>query len=534
MTTLIKRSALSRTLIALSVFFGGMLWYSSALWYGYNAGEEPWFCLTYTAQDALDIFTKATYHLSSTHYRPLWQLSYAIDDALWGRNPFGYHFDSIFLLALFAALLFVFFDLLLKDRLAAALTAAIFLVTPQMAYQGAYITHRGDALAGIPLLLMLITLVSVRSVSARLLINVPLLVVSFFIKEFSVVFAAFAALVHLHQNNFSWRRLKKPVFVELGVYAAVTAIFLWFRLSVLTNGGPLEALPAGDKGVALGRALWVNNFLALFHEQTLRQHGLFFLYSFVFWAGAAIVLLRKKFPAPFVPYACAAALIIARIFGSNAIFIAAISLYGILLLALLWKRDHTDRTLLFALLWIAAGSVVLFSKREERLVFFAVIGAAFLLASFTRALLERVRESGAARGGLAAVIILIGIYASVNRAILSEMRPETALTQFEQLYSYGRMLGAGRVWEGKAMDAALMGTVKDSLQNQGLIDDENTLLIDSGDLGRRAFWFLIPNRFNFRVFGYQGALDQPNYAVLDMWRAAGLPVVNKISYSREP
>lgn len=530
----VKKIIASRWMAAVAIAAGGMFWYSSALWYGFNAGEEPWFCLTYTAQDAVDIFTKATYHLSSTHYRPLWQLSYAIDDALWGRNPFGYHFDSIFLLASFAALLFVFFDLLLKDRLVAALTAAIFLVTPQMAYQGAYITHRGDALVGLPLLLMLIATVSVRSVSTRLMINAPLLIASFFIKEFSIVFPVFIALVHLHQNNFAWRRLKKPVLVELAVYAFATAAFLWFRLHVLTDGGPLEALPAADKSEAAGRALWVNNFFALFHEQTLRQHGLFFLYSFVFWVTAALVHLRKKFPAPFVPYAGVAALIIARFSGSTAVFITAISLYAVLLLALLWKRDHTDRTHLFALLWIAAGSAVLFSKREERLVFFAVIGAAFLLASFTRSLLERVRESTAARGGLAAIAVLVGIYAATNRTIVNEMRPETALTQFEQLYSYGRMLGAGRVWEGKEMDAALMGTIKESLLNQRLIDAENTLLIDSGDLGRRAFWFLIPNRLNHRVFGYQGAIDQPNYAVLETWRAAGLPVVSKLTYSREP
>ena len=31
------------------------------------------------------------------HYQPLTWLSYAVDDALWGRQPFGYHLTSVVL-----------------------------------------------------------------------------------------------------------------------------------------------------------------------------------------------------------------------------------------------------------------------------------------------------------------------------------------------------------------------------------------------------------------------------------------------------
>lgn len=95
------------------------------------------------------------------HYQPLAWVTYAVDHALWGLDPFGYHLTSLLLHALNAALLYRV-ALLLYEKAgtpearrpaAAALAALLFALHPLRVESVAWATERRDVLSGTFLLL---------------------------------------------------------------------------------------------------------------------------------------------------------------------------------------------------------------------------------------------------------------------------------------------------------------------------------------------------------------------------------------------
>ena len=79
-------------------------------------------------------------------YRPIRDISYAIDFALWGENPFGYHLSSMLIHAVNVLLVFSLARQLTKDLLSATLTALIFAVHPIQTDSVTYISGRRDLL----------------------------------------------------------------------------------------------------------------------------------------------------------------------------------------------------------------------------------------------------------------------------------------------------------------------------------------------------------------------------------------------------
>jgi len=79
-------------------------------------------------------------------YRPIRDISYAIDFALWGQDPFGFHLSSIVIHAANVLLVFALVRRLTKDLLSAALTALIFAVHPIQTDAVTYISGRRDVL----------------------------------------------------------------------------------------------------------------------------------------------------------------------------------------------------------------------------------------------------------------------------------------------------------------------------------------------------------------------------------------------------
>jgi protein O-mannosyl-transferase len=90
--------------------------------------------------------------------RPLVNVSYLIDHAIWGPSPFGYHVTSVLLHMLNVALLFLFTRGVAIDRrphdpperavLAAGVAATLFAVHPMMTEAVGYISGRSDLLSG--------------------------------------------------------------------------------------------------------------------------------------------------------------------------------------------------------------------------------------------------------------------------------------------------------------------------------------------------------------------------------------------------
>jgi protein O-mannosyl-transferase len=79
-------------------------------------------------------------------YRPIRDISYAIDFALWGENPFGFHLTSILIHAANVLLVFALVRRLTKDLVTATLTALIFAVHPIQTDSVTYISGRRDVL----------------------------------------------------------------------------------------------------------------------------------------------------------------------------------------------------------------------------------------------------------------------------------------------------------------------------------------------------------------------------------------------------
>ena len=79
-------------------------------------------------------------------YRPVRNLSYAFDLALWGDRPFGFHLTSVLIHSGVAVLVFLLIRRLTDRTLPAFLTALIFAVHPIQTDAVAYISGRRDVL----------------------------------------------------------------------------------------------------------------------------------------------------------------------------------------------------------------------------------------------------------------------------------------------------------------------------------------------------------------------------------------------------
>lgn len=84
--------------------------------------------------------------VKSNYYRPLTQLTFAIDNKIWGGNPFGFHLANLTLHILAGVLLFLFLDSFSIGTLFAFWVSMFFLVHPIQTEAVTYINSRGDSL----------------------------------------------------------------------------------------------------------------------------------------------------------------------------------------------------------------------------------------------------------------------------------------------------------------------------------------------------------------------------------------------------
>ena len=115
-----------------------------------------------------------TFHLGP--YQPLSWLTFAMDHAVWGMNPFGYHLTNVVLHSISALLFYCLCVKLLTPaassslpergtdiRIAAGFAALLFAVHPLRVESVVWVTERRDVLSGAFYLLALLWYVSARS-----------------------------------------------------------------------------------------------------------------------------------------------------------------------------------------------------------------------------------------------------------------------------------------------------------------------------------------------------------------------------------
>lgn len=105
-----------------------------------------------------DYFTKADSisHLGSFWiWRPMRTLSYAIDYHLWGLNAAAFHLVGVMLHIIAGVLVYLLLRCLKRGRVVAGLCSAIFLFHPIQTQAVAWVSCRGDLLAGVSVLAVL-------------------------------------------------------------------------------------------------------------------------------------------------------------------------------------------------------------------------------------------------------------------------------------------------------------------------------------------------------------------------------------------
>jgi protein O-mannosyl-transferase len=101
-------------------------------------------------------------------YRPVRNISYAIDLAIWGERPFGFHLTSVLIHAGVTVLVFLLIRRLTERMLPAFFTALIFAVHPIQTDAVAYISGRRDVLFGLFYVGAFLSYITYRSRSSKL------------------------------------------------------------------------------------------------------------------------------------------------------------------------------------------------------------------------------------------------------------------------------------------------------------------------------------------------------------------------------
>ncbi len=82
------------------------------------------------------------------YFRPITTLSFSIDYAVWGLNPWGYYLTNFLLHLFFGFLLYWFLERISEDIGVALLATLVFLIHPVLTQSVSVISHRQDILVG--------------------------------------------------------------------------------------------------------------------------------------------------------------------------------------------------------------------------------------------------------------------------------------------------------------------------------------------------------------------------------------------------
>ncbi len=190
--------------------------------------------------------------VNSNYYRPLLQLSFAIDYKLWGLWPAGYHFENILWHTTAAVLLYFFLAKLLRNfeidnsSTIAFATALLWLIHPAHVEAVAYANSRGDSMATVFILLSLILWMppygwSPVRVKKRFWGSAITFILALLSKEFAIITPGLMALISF-VNLTNGKFTKLPVSAKetprktprsLLIMFIIAAIYILLRLTSL-------------------------------------------------------------------------------------------------------------------------------------------------------------------------------------------------------------------------------------------------------------------------------------------------------------
>lgn len=177
-------------------------------------------------------------------YRPITTISYSIDYAIWGLNPFGYQLTNLILHVLMSVLVYYFTRLLLKGRQATAwLSAVVFATHPILVNDVPLPVSRYDMIVAIFLVLSLWTFLKYHSDAPSkkyfLFLSMLFCAFAFGTKEVGIVVTPiiFGYLLVFSEERSLKMRLISAVKGSLPFIMTIVGSMLW-RIYVLgTVGG---------------------------------------------------------------------------------------------------------------------------------------------------------------------------------------------------------------------------------------------------------------------------------------------------------
>jgi tetratricopeptide (TPR) repeat protein len=183
-----------------------------------------------------DIWKIGIQTITSGYYRPLQAASFILDYTLWQKNAFGYHLTNLLLHAFVSVLIFLFIEMLVKEKSIPFFSSLIFSVHPIHTESVSFICGRVDLLA---LFFMLLTLIlflqyvlhkkfifylfSLVSCSAALLIKEMAVILPFIIISIDYLFISQRKIKELLKNSF---RFHLGFFIILGLYLLMRYYFI--------------------------------------------------------------------------------------------------------------------------------------------------------------------------------------------------------------------------------------------------------------------------------------------------------------------
>jgi hypothetical protein len=272
------------------------------------------------------------------HWHPLTWLSFALDHALWGMDPAGYHLTNVALHAAGAVALFFLCRAVLRaagspaaERVAPAfVAAALFAVHPLRVESVAWITERRDVLSGVLLVATLLAWLRWRASGARRWYALALGVyaLSLGAKAWGMTLPAVLLvldawpLARFRRESAARLVLEK---VPFAILAAATAVLAF--LAQRASGGmnyAAEFTPAQKAAQAcyglcyyVVRSLWPANLLPVYTLDTALDPGeMRFVLSAAGVALAAGLALALRRRVPALAAACAVyAIVVSPVLG---------------------------------------------------------------------------------------------------------------------------------------------------------------------------------------------------------------------------
>lgn len=319
----------------------------------------------------------------SNYYRPLQELSYAIEYQLFNGAAFMYHFDNLLLHAIAGMLLFAFIEKLTKNKIIALLTATLFLIHPVQTEAVSYASGRNDPIYVIFALLTF--LFYLKNQRMYYLLSLITFFLSLLSKEAALIIPGLIMLIDFFQTQ-SVKKTRKHLALFLP-YILIAGIYFLLRLTVLNFQDTLNFYGT-ETQYTTNIFVRLITFLSLLPEYM----------RFIFY--------------PDILYIDRVADIVTTVDNTNVI-VSIAAIVSLLFLSIKYKTKHP--IFFFCFLWFfiamipVSGIIPINGLIYEHFLYFPSVGIFLAIAYLFYLLLTQVKNSLLSLGvlGIIGVIVLL-------------------------------------------------------------------------------------------------------------------------------